>query len=70
MDNDDLEKIASDFQCSVCGAIFATDQDKRQHLEKEVHGEAHEGATSKDAQSAQEQIGLSEGYKQRYESTV
>jgi len=29
----------SDFQCSVCGAIFTTDEDRRQHLQKELLGE-------------------------------
>jgi hypothetical protein len=29
----------SDFQCFVCGAIFTTDEDRKQHLEKESLGE-------------------------------
>ena len=33
--------IASDFQCFVCGAIFTTDEDRRQHLEKESLGKLH-----------------------------
>jgi hypothetical protein len=33
---DTLKKLASDFQCSVCGAIFTTDEDRKQHLEKEA----------------------------------
>ena len=32
----DLPKSTADFQCSVCGAIFTTDQDRKQHLEKEA----------------------------------
>jgi hypothetical protein len=32
---------ASDFQCFVCGAIFTTDEDRKQHLEKEYLGELH-----------------------------
>lgn len=44
---DTLKKLASDFQCSVCGAIFTTDEDRKQHLEKEAHGILHEGTTKK-----------------------
>ncbi|HMH09366.1 MAG TPA: hypothetical protein VK553_01540 [Candidatus Nitrosopolaris rasttigaisensis] len=33
--------IASDFQCFVCGAIFTTDEDRKQHLEKESLGKLH-----------------------------
>jgi hypothetical protein len=32
------KRLAADFQCFVCGAIFTTEQDRRQHLEKERHG--------------------------------
>ncbi|MDQ5869795.1 MAG: hypothetical protein M3530_08735 [Thermoproteota archaeon] len=44
---DTLKKLSSDFQCSVCGAIFTTDEDRKQHLEKEAHGILHEGTTKK-----------------------
>ena len=50
---DTLEKLASDFQCSVCGAIFTTDEDRKQHLEKEAHGILHEGTTKKDKENRQ-----------------
>jgi len=30
-------RLAANFQCFVCGAIFTTVQDKRQHIEKERH---------------------------------
>jgi hypothetical protein len=32
-----VNRLAANFQCFVCGAIFTTEQDKRQHLEKERH---------------------------------
>lgn len=70
MVNGDSEKITSDFQCFVCGAIFSTDQDKRQHLEKELHGQAHDGSMKDDAKVVQEQTELSEGHRQKYESTA
>ena len=44
---DTLKKLASDFQCSVCGVIFTTDEDRKQHLEKEDHGILHEGTPRK-----------------------
>ncbi len=69
MVEDELEKITSDFQCFVCGAIFTTDQDRRQHLEKEMHGEAHDEIKKKDIETAKKQTELSENYRQGYEST-
>jgi hypothetical protein len=33
-----IPTFASDFQCFVCGAIFSTDEDRKQHLEKEAQG--------------------------------
>ena len=45
--NKDLTSLASDFQCSICGAIFTTDEDRKDHMEKESNGEIHEGTTSK-----------------------
>jgi hypothetical protein len=41
------EKVTADFQCFVCGAVFTTDEDRKQHLEKEVHGQLHEELSSK-----------------------
>jgi len=70
MAEDELEKITSDFQCFVCGAVFTTDQDRRQHLEKEMHGKEHEGTESKDEETAREQTELSEGHRQGYESSL
>jgi hypothetical protein len=40
-----VNRLAANFQCFVCGAIFTTEQDKRQHIEKERH------ATTKDDDS-------------------
>jgi ribosomal protein L44E len=31
-------RLAVRYQCFVCGAIFTTEQDRHQHLEKERHG--------------------------------
>jgi uncharacterized C2H2 Zn-finger protein len=38
-DQIDIRKIFADFQCFVCGVIFTTDEDRKQHLEKEAHGQ-------------------------------
>jgi uncharacterized C2H2 Zn-finger protein len=64
----DSEKMASDFQCFVCGAIFTTEQDRRQHLEKELAGKARDETTKHDVETAKEQTELSETYRQPYES--
>ena len=70
MVSDELQKITSDFQCFVCGAIFSTDQDKRQHLQKELHGKSREGTSDDEVAVAQEQTELSESHKQKYETTA
>jgi uncharacterized C2H2 Zn-finger protein len=46
---------SADFQCFVCGAIFATDEDRKQHLEKEAHGNLQDNATREEMKIAQEQ---------------
>ena len=69
MGEDEFEKVTSDFQCFVCGAIFTTDEDRRQHLEKEMHGKEHDGTTLGDEEVAKEQTELSESHRQGYEST-
>jgi hypothetical protein len=38
---ENIPPSTSDFQCFVCGAIFTTDEDRKQHLEKESVGELH-----------------------------
>jgi hypothetical protein len=40
-----VSRISSDFQCFVCGAIFTTHEDKKQHLEKEEHGKLLDDTT-------------------------
>ena len=55
-----LGTIVSDFQCSVCGAIFTTDEDRKQHMEKESYGELHEGTIKNEIKMAKEQKDLNE----------
>jgi hypothetical protein len=64
----DAEKITSDFQCFVCGAIFTTEQDRRQHLEKELADRASDETSSRDVQTVKRQTELSETHRQAYES--
>lgn len=64
----EAEKITSDFQCFVCGAIFTTEQDRRQHLEKELAGRARDETTKNDVKTAKEQTELAETHRQSYES--
>ena len=70
MAEDELEKITSDFQCFVCGAVFTTDQDRRQHLEKEMHGEVRDDTKREEVETAKKQTELSEGHTQGYESSL
>lgn len=65
---DEAEKIASDFTCYVCGAVFTTEQDRRQHLEKELAGKARDETTKHDVETAKAQTELSETHRQPYES--
>jgi hypothetical protein len=64
----EAEKMASDFQCFVCGAVFTTEQDRRQHLEKEIVGKEHAGTTKQDIQVAKKQTEMAETDRQPYES--
>ena len=59
-DSMDIPKITADFQCFVCGAVFTTDEDRRQHLEKEGHGQLHQGEAAEDMEIAKEQEKLDE----------
>ena len=54
-----------DFQCSICGAIFTTDEDSKQHLEKEAHGVLHDGTTDRDKEIAKKQEEENETYSHR-----
>ena len=62
---DTLKKVSLDFQCSICGAIFTTDEDRKQHLEKEARGILHEGTTKKDKDIAKIQEEENETYSHR-----
>ena len=53
--SDFTHKTSADFVCFVCGAVFATDEDRKQHLEKESHGKLHDDTTKQEMQIAQEQ---------------
>jgi hypothetical protein len=55
-----IPKITADFQSSVCGAIFTTDEDRKQHLEKEGHGQVRDDETSEDMEIAEKQEELDE----------
>ena len=59
-DSMDISKITAEFQCFVCGAIFTTDEDLRQHLEKEAHGQLHEDETPEDMEIANKEEELNE----------
>jgi uncharacterized C2H2 Zn-finger protein len=54
-DSMDISKITADFECFVCGAIFTTDEDLKQHLEKEAHGQLHEDETPEDMEIAKKE---------------
>jgi hypothetical protein len=34
-------RISSNFQCFICGAIFTTQEDRKQYLQKEELGKLH-----------------------------
>jgi len=56
----DLLEVTGDFQCFVCGAIFTTDEDRKQHLEKEAHGQLRDDETDEEKEIAKEQQQLEE----------
>jgi uncharacterized C2H2 Zn-finger protein len=58
----DLPKSTADFQCAVCGAIFLTDEDRKQHLEKEAHGELREDTIPEEMEIAKEQEELDQSH--------
>jgi uncharacterized C2H2 Zn-finger protein len=59
-DQIDIPKISADFQCFVCGAIFTTDEDRKQHLEKEAHGQLRDDETTEEEDIAKKQEELEE----------
>jgi hypothetical protein len=58
----DATRIAGDFHCFVCGAVFTTDEDKRQHLEKEEHGKVRPDTTEEEKEIARVQEAMNEGH--------
>ena len=67
--SDSKKNITSDFQCFVCGAVFTTDEDRREHLEKEMHGGATFETNKKEVEISKDQMEMSETYRQGYESS-
>jgi uncharacterized C2H2 Zn-finger protein len=61
-DQINIPKTSADFQCFVCGAIFTTDEDRKQHLEKEAHGQLRDDETSEEKEIAKKQEELDEGH--------
>ena len=53
--SDNIPKVTSDFQCFVCGSIFTTDEDRRDHLEKESRGELRDNITAEEIEIARRQ---------------
>jgi hypothetical protein len=64
VDEDPQKKITADFQCFVCGAIFTSEEGRRPHLEKEMHG----AIENKDIDIVKRQTELSEMHRQAYKS--
>ena len=58
-----LPVLLSDFQCFVCGSIFATDDDRKQHLEKEFRGELNDPSTHDDILIARKQQEINDGHE-------
>ena len=54
----DIPRITADFQCFVCGGVFTTDKDWKQHLEKE----AHDDEAPEDIEIAKKQEELNESH--------
>lgn len=58
----DIPKITGDFQCFVCGAIFSTDEDQKQHLQKEARGQLRDDETAEEKKIAKKQEELEESH--------
>jgi uncharacterized C2H2 Zn-finger protein len=58
----DIPKVTGDFLCFVCGAVFTTDEDRKQHLEKEAHGQLRDDETTEEKEIAKKQENLEESY--------
>jgi uncharacterized C2H2 Zn-finger protein len=61
-DRIDIPKVTGDFQCFVCGAIFSTDEDRKQHLEKEAHDQLRNDETTEEKEIGKEQEELEESH--------
>jgi hypothetical protein len=60
-----IPKVTSDFQCFVCGSIFTTDEDRRDHLEKESRGELRDNTTEKEMEIARRQEEIQKNRRHR-----
>jgi hypothetical protein len=60
-----IPKVTSDFQCFVCEAIFTTDEDRRNHLEKEYHGEQMDNTTEEEMEIARREEEILNNYHHR-----
>ena len=60
MIKDGIPHTTADFICFVCGAIFTTDEDRKQHLEKEGHGKLHDTTTEEEKKNAIDQEKINE----------
>jgi hypothetical protein len=58
----DIPRITADFQCFVCGAVFTSDEDRKQHLEKEALGQLHDDESQEDIEIAKNQEELNESH--------
>jgi hypothetical protein len=63
--SDKILKVTSDFQCFVCGSIFTTDEDRRDHLEKESRGELRDNTTEEDIEIARRQEEIQKNRRHR-----
>ena len=63
--SDNIPKVTSDFQCFVCGSIFTTDEDRRDHLEKESRGELRDNITAEEIEIARRQEDLQKNRRHR-----
>jgi hypothetical protein len=59
----DIPKVTSDFQCFVCGSIFTTDEDRRDHLQKESNGEQRDNTSEEEMEIARQQEKIQEEHK-------
>jgi hypothetical protein len=63
--SDNMPKMTSDFQCFVCGSIFTTDEDRKDHLEKESRGELRDNTTEKEMEIARRQDEIQKNRRHR-----